>query len=141
MQEEIPLTDRIFFWNRLYKKSLLFVMSGALFLAASALTTIYLANRVRTPMWLVTTPWVLWGFFAWSLVQDRFSTDRPAVVVAEDLMARTADAAAAPARYSEPLPAGTEVMILGQRDDWARVRVANRETCWLPRSSLREIQP
>lgn len=59
-----------------------------------------------------------------------------AVVVVSETTARSADSINSPARFPEPLPSGTEVEVVEDRNDWQRVRLYDGREVWLSRSSL-----
>jgi hypothetical protein len=68
-----------------------------------------------------------------------FSNGDEAVVIVDEVVARSADSAASPSRFPSPLPGGTEVTIVEQRSDWVRVRIAGNQTAWLPISSIQRL--
>ena len=64
-----------------------------------------------------------------------------AVVVAREVVARSADSIHAPARFARPLPTGTEVEILESRGEWLRVALANGREAWVRASSVAIVFP
>lgn len=83
--------------------------------------------------------------FAWVLglgVEVRNSlageTNR-AVLVSDDVLARSADSSLSPLALPEPLPAGVEVDLLEARGDWTRVRLANGRDVWVRASSVEPV--
>jgi Tfp pilus assembly protein PilF len=133
------LKDRLLFWNRTYRRSSLQLGVSLLFLVASMITAVWISGWRGSSTWLVLMVWLCWALLLGSLWSWPWSEHRAAVVTTQEVTARTADALAAPAQFSDPLPAGTEVEILEQRGDWCRTRLANRTDCWLPRSALQFI--
>ncbi|MCD0460553.1 SH3 domain-containing protein [Roseiconus lacunae] len=82
---------------------------------------------------------VVWcGVLAISVVSSP-QRDGAAVVVIPDVIARAADSPAAPARLKTPLPAGVEVTVLEERDNWVRVGLANEQDVWIRRSEIEMI--
>ena len=63
-----------------------------------------------------------------------------AVITAPEVVARAADAAGAPPRFAQPLPAGTEARLLDQRGDWVRIRLANGRDGWIRRSAITAVR-
>ena len=59
-----------------------------------------------------------------------------AVVIVPEVTARAADSQGAPPKLAQPLPSGTEVLIVEQRDDWSRVQLLDNRDAWLPTSAL-----
>ena len=56
-----------------------------------------------------------------------------------EVTARSADSPNAPARLTQPLPGGTEVKVIEDRNDWLRVRLYDGRDAWLPATSVRQI--
>ena len=83
---------------------------------------------------------MLWiTFLVWPVVGIRNEDSFAAVVVVPGVTARSADSINAPVRFSEPLPAGTELSIVETRDDWIRVQLADSREAWLPSSSVERV--
>jgi SH3-like domain-containing protein len=55
------------------------------------------------------------------------------------MVLRTADSAGAPAARVTPLPAGVEATLSERRGDWARIRLANGTTGWLPAGAIERV--
>lgn len=82
-----------------------------------------------------------WASGIASLAYDaRAGRDDLAVVVADEVLARSADSQLSPLALPEPLPAGAEVELLEQRGGWARVRLANGRDVWVRASSVERVQ-
>ncbi|MCA9214210.1 MAG: tetratricopeptide repeat protein [Planctomycetales bacterium] len=58
-----------------------------------------------------------------------------AVVVQSDVVARSADSLNSATMFTGPLPDGTEIEVLDQRDDWLQISL-NGQTAWIQRSSV-----
>ncbi|MGH7138244.1 MAG: hypothetical protein ACREHD_21030, partial [Pirellulales bacterium] len=63
----------------------------------------------------------------------------PAVVMAPEVVARSADSPDAPTRFSRPLLGGTELEVIETRDTWSRVRLYDGRDAWLPASALQVV--
>lgn len=63
------------------------------------------------------------------------------VVVAREVLARAADSSNAPGRFGEPLPSGTELRILDERDGWLQIELHNGRNAWVPSSAVERIGP
>ena len=82
-----------------------------------------------------------WASGIASLVYDaRAGRDDLAVVIVDDVDARSADSALSPLALPEPLPAGVEVEILEQRGGWARIRLANGRDVWVRASVVERVR-
>jgi tetratricopeptide (TPR) repeat protein len=110
------------------------------FLAAALCFAIALRWRIgwlRSVAVLLAIAWTLGGL--WYLYTNTGPTYEKAVVIADDLLARSADSPRAPARFPQPVPTGTEVELIEIREDWAHVRFADSRDGWLPRGALETI--
>lgn len=82
-----------------------------------------------------------WGSGLASLVYDaRTARDDLAVVIADEVAARSADSMLSPLALPEPLPAGVEVEVLEEREGWARVRLANGRDVWVRASVVERVR-
>lgn len=118
-------------------------LAAALCFAAAALLV---AASIRwRRAWLRTAallPGVAWLSLLGSLaIEARAADAPPAVVTASEAVARAADSALAPAALPDPLPGGTEVVIVGRRSPWLRVRLADGHDAWLPESAVAAVAP
>ncbi|HEY2775852.1 MAG TPA: SH3 domain-containing protein [Candidatus Binatia bacterium] len=104
------------------------VMLGA------ALATASSALRI-----LAVFPFLVWGLLIGSVAFVR--QERAAVLTAPDTVARAADSRNAPARFAEPLPAGTEVTVAETRGAWARVILADGRDAWVASSATEPVEP
>ncbi|MBF0132650.1 MAG: hypothetical protein HQL75_08710 [Magnetococcales bacterium] len=77
-------------------------------------------------IWLLILAQGLWGGEG----QDH------GVIIQEETMARAADSINAPASFIHPLPAGTEVRVMEQREGWTRIILANDRNTWIRSSAL-----
>jgi len=82
---------------------------------------------------------VVWAILVGS--ETLATTERAGVLTAPDTVARAADSRNAPARFAEPLPAGTEVTIAEVRGDWARIVLANGRDAWVAKAAVEPVDP
>lgn len=81
-----------------------------------------------------------WGLMLASEWAGRSEGDgRAAVVVADETVARSSDSVLAPLAFPDPLPRGVEVMLLEERDEFARIRLANDRDVWVRRSAVETV--
>jgi tetratricopeptide (TPR) repeat protein len=109
------------------------------FLLAASLLGAALATRSGALRLLSALVMVVWGLLLASDVLAR--SERGGVLTAADTVARAADSRNAPARFAEPLPAGTEVEIAEVRGEWARIVLANGRDAWVAASSVEPVEP
>ncbi|MCC9599215.1 hypothetical protein LOC67_01485 [Stieleria sp. JC731] len=62
-----------------------------------------------------------------------------AVIVIPDVIARSADSPGAPAKLTEPLPAGVEITVIEQRDQWVHAALSDGRDLWLRASEIELI--
>lgn len=140
--EEGGLLDTFFSWTgqlsvseQHWAAALLFAAAALLLAASIRWRRTALRNLAAVPAvaWLLTT-----GVLVVHAAGDR---TQPAVVTTAETVARAADSTNAPARFTEPLPSGTEVDITQTRGDWAHVRLADGRDAWVHQSALQRIRP
>ena len=133
--------DTFFFWHRTLSRSGRSLLASLCFVLAAALFAI--AIRWRRP-WARNTallPAATWVILMALSVWGRWSPDaESAIVTAPEVVARSADSAGAPARFAQPLPAGTEVRIIEDRQKWVRIRLANGRDAWVQSSALTPVR-
>ncbi|HYC57138.1 MAG TPA: hypothetical protein VEL28_19565 [Candidatus Binatia bacterium] len=129
------ILDSFFAWTRTMSDAeraggaaLAFLLGAVLLGSGTALQSAMLRA-------FATLPLLLWAVLLASAVTAGAEGDA-AVVVADDVIARASDSRNAPARFAEPLPAGTEVRIDERRDDWVRVTLADGRDAWMPAASV-----
>lgn len=103
---------------------------------------IVLAVRRREGAWrgLAFLTGLGWLIGVASLVYDgAVREDNLAVLIADEVLARSADSFLAPLALPDPLPAGVEVDLLEERAEWTRVRLANGRDVWVRSSSVDRV--
>jgi tetratricopeptide (TPR) repeat protein len=82
-------------------------------------------------------PLAAWLAMVGSLaLEDRRARD---AVVMDAVALRAADSAGAPGALAQPIPRGAEVVVLEERAEWTRVRIASGTEGWIPRSAAVRI--
>jgi len=114
--------------------------AGALaFLLAAAMLGAALAAGSGALRVFAVLPMIAWGMLVASRVAD--ASQRDGVIAAAETIARAADSRNAPARFAEPLPAGTEVEIAEIRGEWARVVLADGRDAWVNAAAVDSVDP
>ncbi len=109
------------------------------FLVAAAMIGGALAGGSGALRLLAVFPLIVWALL---FASDTFAAaERGGVLTAPDTIARAADSRNAPARFAEPLPAGTEVTIAEARGEWARVVLANGRDAWVSAAAVETVDP
>ncbi len=130
----------VFFWHYLpYDVRL---ACFAAIYAAFWLTLAVMAFRQsRKLRWTRNAALLLSLAFTASLIVSETGLDAKtnAVIVAEKALARKGPSNIYAVAFTTPLHSGTECRVLEKKDDWARVKLANGDECWLPLNSVEEI--
>jgi hypothetical protein len=140
--EQGGLLHTFFAWSTRLSSAERRTAAAAAFLAAAALGA--LAIRWRRPLFrnLALLPAAVWLAFLGTVLVDALrSSGTAGVITVPEVVARAADSIHAPALVRQPLPSGTEVEIVGLRDDWLRVRLADGREAWVPASSVEAVAP
>ncbi len=129
--------DSFFFWHRTLSSQERSLGAALSFAAAGLLLAAGIAFRSTLARNLTILPALVWASMVASLAMDRNAgADNAAVVTTPETIARSADSMHAPARFSRPLPVGTEVEVLEQRDEWLRIELANGREAWVRTSAV-----
>lgn len=140
MRNDTPrLLDSLFFWHRAQPSTVHLCAAGAFLLAALLMAG---GIRMGQPILrnLAIIPTLLWLLLIGS-TWAAASLGRPpeAVVTVDEVIARSADSVTAAPRLSTPLPSGTELVVIEDRDDWLYARIGNNQSAWLPASSVARV--
>ena len=87
-------------------------------------------------------PALVWLALVGSMFVDpAAAASEQGVVVGRELVVRAADSLHSPARFSRPLPIGTELEIAESREDWLLVQLANGRDGWVRASGVERVAP
>ena len=135
------LLDTFFFWHRTQSRAERSMLAALLFFAAALLLAASILRRSAPLRNLAMLPALGWCAVVASLLLDPASSaTREAVVTSPEVVARAADSVHSPRRFSQPLPAGTELRVLEERDGWIRVGLANGREGWISSSSVGKVR-
>jgi tetratricopeptide (TPR) repeat protein len=130
--------DTLFFF-RDWSRSRRLVVGACAFACTVLLLVSWSGRRRRGLGLLAILPAIVWLAMVLSvLLEDRHTHD---AVVMDAVVLRAADSAGAPAALSSPLPRGTEVTIVENRETWAKLRIANGTLGWVPAGAIQRIIP
>jgi tetratricopeptide (TPR) repeat protein len=135
---QVGLLEDLRAWQGAIARGERALAAGLAFLSTCVLLALGLALRSTLLRGLAALPGLVWLVLAGSLVLDP-ARRAPAVVTAPDLMARAADSPLAPIVFAEPLPPGTEVDVLEDRDPWLQLRLANGREVWVMSQGVTRI--
>ena len=84
---------------------------------------------------------VLWLCFSVSVMVE--TSQRSAVtcgvVTASEIVARQGDGPSYPPSFKDPLHAGTEFELLGQRPGWLHIKLTDGSEAWIPDTTARIV--
>lgn len=136
---EAGMLDTFFAWTGRRSAAELRLLAAVCFAAAALL----IAAGIRWRKPILRNFAILPGIAWLALVALTFSMGRAtqddAVVIVPEIVARAADSAHAPSRFSQPVPGGAEVTIIEDRDDWSHIRLADGRDGWVPTSSIATV--
>ncbi len=131
------LTDTLFFWNALFSRPSIRAAAAACFFLAAVLLALSWHWRQPLLRLLALVPALAWMTLWFSAGPAWLSPVQPsAVLVAADVIGRAADSTAASPKFADPIPAGTETVVLESRTDWTQIEFGGNQTAWVPTSSL-----
>jgi tetratricopeptide (TPR) repeat protein len=140
--EEGGILDTFFAWTGQLSRREQQLAAALLFLITAALLAASVRWRRTVLRNIALIPAILWSTMLAILFVHTWNDDLPpAVVVGPETVARAADAANAPVRFSQPLPSGTEVQVIERRADWSHVRLADGRDAWVQHSNLESARP
>jgi len=132
--------DSLFFWRDELGAAGSSIAAGAVFALTLALLAPwgFRATRKRPLRRIAFVTGICWLLL---VVPDLVEPDatNDAVLLLDGIELRSADSQGAPAALDRPLPAGTEITVLEERDLWTRVRLADGTRGWLHRAALERI--
>lgn len=72
--------------------------------------------------------------FLSSVVIDRVLAERnvAGVIIADEVIARKGDGTSYQPSFKEPLHAGTEFLLVEERNDWYQIALGDNRYCWIP---------
>ncbi len=133
------LFDTFFFWHRTQSRAERAGVAALLFLVAAGLLAASILRGASPLRNLALLPTLGWCALVASLALDPAAAADEGVVIAPEAVARAADSVHAQLRFSQPLPAGTELRILEERVGWLRVGLSNGREAWLNASTVSKV--
>ncbi|NKC15989.1 MAG: hypothetical protein GKR94_28460 [Gammaproteobacteria bacterium] len=110
--------------------------AALLFLAACLFTGLSVLAKRAAWLWFAGTAAAAWSAL---MVSTYFAAPVENAVLSSESIARAADSHNSPARYAQPLPAGTEVTVVEKRGEWVRATLADEVEIWLRASALARL--
>lgn len=133
--------EALFFYRQL-PSALRFDLAAGCFLFAALNFAISIRRREGAWRGVAYLAGVVWLVLLTSVVFDwRSEESNSAVIMKDETLARSADSRLAALALPNPLPAGTEVEILEEREPWVRIRLHNGRDVWILGSSVTRVLP
>lgn len=129
-----------FFWKRFVSRSTVIMWSSILFLMTVLIWGSSLKFEIPLLRTVAVVPCLCWLvlFFSATLLPSDESSYQ-AVVVVDETPAMSADSLGARPAFETPLPNGTEVHIVQERDDWLQIEISQGTTAWIMRSAVERL--
>ncbi|MEO8549596.1 MAG: hypothetical protein ABI678_06470 [Kofleriaceae bacterium] len=128
--------DTLFFFHD-WPRGRKLVVGAVAFALAILLVVPWSGRRRRGLVMLALIPAIAWLALIVSVaLEDHHAGD---AVVMDAVVLRAADSSGAPAAFGDPLPRGTEVTVVEQRDTWAKLRIANGTVGWVPSGAVQRV--
>jgi hypothetical protein len=131
--------DSLLFWHRRWSVEGRHI--GAALAFAATLLLLMPWGRRREP-WLRRVAAIPALMFVGLLGSALLEPDRggEAVVIEDGAVLRSADSPHAPAALERPLPAGLEVTVVEEREQWREIALADGRRGWLPRAAIERVE-
>ncbi|WP_133512925.1 tetratricopeptide repeat protein [Candidatus Thiosymbion oneisti] len=133
--------ESFFIWRHFLNPTEQAAIATLPFLLAALLIAV--AIRWHSPLArnLAFLPLLAWlGLLLSAAIQAHAGGTIPAVLIADETIARAADSPNAPMRFAQPLPAGTEVEIREARAHWVHIVLANGRDAWVTRGAVEAVE-
>ena len=137
--EQTSAIDSLFFWHHALTPAQRHIAAALAFAMFVVLIAPW-GRRDRLRRRLALLPLAVFVAMIVSVAVERDQT-RDAVVVADDVVLRSADSIGAPPALANPLPAGAEGVVLETRDSWTRIGLADGTRGWVPRGVVERVVP
>jgi hypothetical protein len=113
--------------------------SGVMFLVFALLVAASIQWRRPFLRVLAILPAAAWISLV-TMLLIHIKASEEGVITSPEVVGRAADSLNAPARFAQPLPAGTEVTTVAKQDDWRRIQLADGRDAWVPASAVTDIE-
>jgi tetratricopeptide (TPR) repeat protein len=133
-QEDARVFRTLMFWHYDFSFGQRFALFTAAFLTlwTAAAARVFFSRPFLK--WIIGIAAALAAALGISLLTESLALqrDRPGVILAEEVTARKGDSDTYEASFQEPLHAGTEFLLVENRDKWIHVELPDGRRCWLP---------
>lgn len=135
--EEKPKTRILrilFFWHYDFSGRIRSIVFGVLFVAVWLLATLRVFVRKAWLGRIIAIFAVLSVMLLGSLLVETVNarSNKPGVIISVQTVARKGDSEGFEKSFTEPLHAGTEFILIEDRDKWLNIELADGRTCWIP---------
>jgi tetratricopeptide (TPR) repeat protein len=141
LEPPTPIIEYVFFWQNSIgcREKVLYSILLAVVTFISGV--FYLFARYRWLRRFVTTLLVFTIIAVCSTAYDwyRFEWIRHAVIATENAEPRKGNSEQYEPLFTTPIPFGTTVIVLDERNDWIRLRFSSGQDGWLPKSQIIEF--
>ncbi|QDV24307.1 SH3 domain-containing protein [Aureliella helgolandensis] len=139
IEPDSQLTDTLFFWNSWLSQQQLASIAALGFLVAAFILAVAIGTGSRRLALVALLPLLLWclgSVSSW--ISPANSAQDTVVVVADEVVLRSADSANSAPRINQTLPDGAELRLLSERPQWCEVEVDGRSG-WIQSSAVERL--
>ncbi len=133
--EEGGALDTFLFWHRRLSPAERGLIASVCFLLACISLALGLDQKRSWLRLFAVIPFAAWIALL-ATTPDFDAPSESGVVIVEDTVGRAADSPRASVKFNDPLPAGVEVVILEEREEWRRIGLSDGREAWVPHSSV-----
>ncbi len=132
----------LLFWHYDFSFSQRFLLFAGAFAGLWIAAAVRLVARRPFLKWIIGIAAVLSVALGVSLLVESFAirSERPGVVVVEEVTARKGDSESYEASFEEPLHAGAEFLVVEERSAWIHVELPDGRRCWLPTTAVAMVR-
>lgn len=141
MEEAKPLRA-LLFWHHDFSFRQRFFLFAVVFVAMWSAAAVCIFVKRPFLRWVIGIAALLSLVLGASLLAEsiKLATERPGVVVADEVTARKGDSESYEASFQEPLHAGAEFELVEERGDWVQVELPDGQRCWLPERAVAMVR-
>ncbi len=127
--------DSLLFWRGHLSIGQRHWVGAGAFALAVALSIPWSRRRAKALRRVAFVPWMVWVTATGSALLATDGSDA-AVLLVDGTALRSADSLGAPPSFGNPLPSGTELTLVEERERWVRAALADGTQGWLPASTV-----
>ena len=132
--QEKKIIKTIFFWHYDLSTRIRSVLFGVCFVVLWIGASLRIFIKQPTLTWIVSIASILSVVVLTSLLIETVQhiNVTPGVVLSDEVIARKGDSETYEPSFEDPIQAGTEFILIENRQDWYHIELVNGRQCWIP---------